>query len=177
MPRPAVRPVLATLALLSAHTSLLAAGVQLLPAIDSPSGGSGSVVLEPVQQRSQPTRRLVYSCVVPGLVTFSDRPCGPLPEVRELHVPQPPPTAAGAATDPGKSSKGPGMSAPKSAGGNRANPGDDDDEPDADTTCQKLQATLDSIDSRMRAGYSAREAGRLWERWRAAKARLQEAGC
>ena len=44
-------------------------------------------------------------------------------------------------------------------------------------SCQKLQATLDSLDSRMRTGYSAREAGRLWERWREAKARLREANC
>jgi hypothetical protein len=29
----------------------------------------------------------------------------------------------------------------------------------------------------MRTGYSAREAGRLWQRWRDAKARLHEANC
>ena len=44
-------------------------------------------------------------------------------------------------------------------------------------TCQKLQAALDSLDSRMRAGYSASEAGSLWERWRDAKARLHAANC
>jgi hypothetical protein len=43
--------------------------------------------------------------------------------------------------------------------------------------CQKLRAALDSLDSRMRAGYSAREAGSLWERWRDAKARLRAADC
>ena len=43
--------------------------------------------------------------------------------------------------------------------------------------CRKLEAAVAAIDSRMRSGYSAREAGRLWDRWREAKARLQEADC
>ena len=60
---------------------------------------------------------------------------------------------------------------------------DHDDEEPANTamkhaeTCRKLEAAVAAIDSRMRSGYSARESGRLWDRWREAKARLQEADC
>ena len=59
----------------------------------------------------------------------------------------------------------------------RENADPDDAEVEQAAICQKTQATLDSLDSRMRAGYSAREAGRLWERWREAKARLHEGNC
>ncbi|MEY2919217.1 MAG: hypothetical protein RL261_522 [Pseudomonadota bacterium] len=175
MPRPAARLFFAAHAMLL-HTSPHAAGVQLLPAVDSPSGGGGTVVLEPVPQRAQPTRRLVYSCAGPGLVTFSDRPCGPLPEVRELRVQEPPPAAAGAAQEPGKGSKHTAQASSPAVA--RENANDPDGAVAAHVTaCQKLQATLDSLDSRMRTGYSAREAGRLWERWREAKVRLREANC
>jgi len=175
MPRPAVRLLVAAQAVLLMHTSTHAAGVLLLPTVDSPAGGGGSVVLEPVKQRAQPTRRLVYSCVAPGLVTYSDRPCGPLPEVRELQVQEPPSSAAGAAPEPGDAGKVAARSDSKTAGGDKADPGDGEGRDK--TNCQQLQATLDTLDSRMRTGYSAREAGRLWERWREAKARLHDANC
>ena len=175
MPRPAVHLLVAAQAVLLLQASPHAASVLLLPAVDTPSGGGGSVVLEPVRQRAQPTRRLVYSCVTPGLVTYSDRPCGPLPEVRELHVREPPSPVAGAAPELGKAGKVAEPRGKTEAAGDKADPGDGEDADE--TTCQKLQAALDTIDSRMRTGYSAREAGRLWERWREAKARLHEAGC
>ena len=176
MPRPAVRLVLVTCLVLLQSTTARAASTLLLPVVDAPSGGGGSVVLEPVKQRAQPTRRLVYSCVVPGLVTFSDRPCGPVPEVRELHVHEPPPAAAGASQEPGKGSKHAGTTSRSTVG--REDADDSDSAVEAHVTaCHKLQATLDNLDSRMRTGYSAREAGRLWERWREAKVRLREANC
>ena len=166
--------LLAAQAMLFLPTSPHAA-IALLPAVDSPTGGGGSVVLEPVKPRAQATRRLVYSCVAPGLVTFSDRPCGPLPEVRELKVSAPAPTAAGASPELGQARE---PSAPsRRHAPERENADPDDEEVEHAAICQKLQATLDSLDSRMRAGYSAREAGRLWERWREAKARLHEANC
>jgi hypothetical protein len=175
VPRPAVCLLIAAQVALFPHASSHAASTLLLPAVDSPTGGGGSVVLEPVQPRAQPTRRLVYSCVAPGLVTFSDRPCGPLPEVRELHVREPPSAAAEVRQQPGGAGKEARTSSRQAPGREDAGPGDAAQE--RVTTCQKLQAALASLDSRMRTGYSAREAGRLWERWREAKARLHEANC
>jgi len=170
---PAFRLLLAAQAILVLPTSPHAANTLLLPAVDSPTGGGGTVVLEPVKPRAQPTRRLVYSCVAPGLVTFSDRPCGPLPEVRELKVGAP---AAAGASPQLRDAREP------SAASRRNLAGREDVDPDSAleehaATCQKLRATLDSLDSRMRTGYSAREAGRLWDRWREAKARLHDADC
>jgi hypothetical protein len=175
MPRPAVRLLLTAQAMLLLPASPQAASTLLLPAVDSPAGGGGSVVLEPVRPRAQPTRRLVYSCVAPGLVTFSDRPCGPRQEVRELKLEQPLPAAAGG-------SPGPGTVDAQAPASRRKTAEQDGDgataaETERVTTCQKLQAVLDRLDSRMRAGYTAREAGSLWERWRDAKARLHAADC
>ena len=169
----AVRLLLAVQAILVLPTSPHAANALLLPAVDSPAGGGGAVVLEPVKPRAQPTRRLVYSCVAPGLVTFSDRPCGPLPEVRELKVSAP--AAAGASPELGDAREPSAASRRNSTGREDVDPDDAQEEHSA--TCRKLQATLDSLDARMRTGYSAREAGRLWDRWREAKARLHEANC
>ena len=200
MTHPAVRLLLAAQAILVLPTSPHAANTLLLPAVDSPTGGGGTVVLEPVKPRArqlpivdgptggggavvlepvkpraQPTRRLVYSCVAPGLVTFSDRPCGPLPEVRELKVGAPAPAAAGASPQLRDAREPSAASRRNLAGREDVDPDSAQEEHAA--TCQKLQATLDSLDSRMRTGYSAREAGRLWDRWREAKARLHDADC
>ena len=175
MTRHAVRLLLAMQVMLFLPTSPRAANALLLPAVDTPAGGGGSVVLEPVKPRMQPTTRLVYSCVAPGLVTFSDRPCGPLPVVRELKVLAAATAASGAAPEIGKAGEpaaAGSRNAPESANANA-----DDGGTEGVAICQKLQATLDNLDSRMRTGYSAREAGRLWERWREAKVRLREADC
>ena len=175
MLRPAIRLLLAAQAVLFLPTSPHAANALLLPVIDSPAGGGGTVVLEPVKPRAQPTHRLVYSCVAPGLVTFSDRPCGPVPEVRELKVIAPVPKAAGASPELGQAKKDSQASSRQAA--RREDAVRDDPAEERAMACQKLQAALESVDSRMRAGYSAREAARLWERWREAKARLHEANC
>ena len=175
MTRPAVRLLIAAQAALFLPTSPHAASVLPLPAVDTPTGGGGTVVLEPVKQHAGPTRRLVFSCVTPGLVTFADRPCGPMPEVRELKLDQPVPAAVGASPEVGNVDAQTPANRRKTT--ERDNAGPAAAAAEHVMTCQKLQAALDSLDSRMRAGYSAREAGSLWERWRAAKARLRAANC
>jgi hypothetical protein len=46
-----------------------------------------------------------------------------------------------------------------------------------DGKCAVLQRQLDGLNDRMRAGYSAREAARLWQRWRDTKERLRTSRC
>lgn len=147
-----------------------------------PTGG-GTVVLEPVPPAAAPRarvlqRRRVFTCVTPGLVTFSDKPCGPWPGLRELTISAPAtgrPGDAGsvAPTAPPASTR---MPATKSAR---------DDEPEDRAAeahakvqaCERLERAVADLDDRMRSGYSAREAGRLWARWREAKERQRQSDC
>lgn len=144
-----------------------------------PSGGRGSVVVDPGPSHGPPRtlRRVVYTCISAELVVFSDRPCGPLPQRVELRL-----------LDPGAGLPGASASvrAPTPAASTRvaARGGPiDDDGPGRDEaaaraeTCERLEAAVRTLDDRMRAGYSAREAARLWSRWREAKSRLREADC
>ena len=47
----------------------------------------------------------------------------------------------------------------------------------AEVITTPLMRQLGEVNSRMRAGYSAREAARLWQRWRGLKDRLHAARC
>lgn len=148
----------------------------------NPMGGAGANVLErvpeqPVQEQAATARpqRIVYTCVTPGLTTFSDRPCGPLPERRRLELPATRAPAAGEAPSvvPGQARA---ATKPAAVTGRRVA------QPAArmaklDDKCLQLQDTAAALDRQMRAGYSAREAPRLWERWRDARERLRAAGC
>jgi hypothetical protein len=147
-----------------------AAQVLPLPAVDSPQGAGRAVVLEPAPVRAAVTRRTIFTCITPELVTYSDRPCGPLADTRQLRTvtpagaeiradptrPQPPPLAAR------QRDEAAGSSEPATA---------------REQACARLQQDVAELDQRMRAGYSAREAGRLWERWREARTRLRDADC
>jgi hypothetical protein len=141
-----------------------------LPAVDSPQEGGGSVVLEPVPARASVSRRTIFTCIQPRLVTYSDRPCGPLADTRELRTVTPPGGDARAAA----SRQQPVPEAPQRRGdaGGMVDPA-----PTHEQACERLEAAVSELDQVMRAGYSAREAGRLWQRWRDAKARLRDAGC
>lgn len=174
-------PRLARAALRTCLAALLlpVAAAAAAPATETsthPMGGAGATVLErvpdpPAAPRSQ---RIVFTCVTPGLTTFSDRPCGPLPERREIEwVATTGPAAGEAATVVPR--RAAASTRPAAATGRR----------DADPTrtvanvgsCEALRHAAAAIDRQMRAGYSAREAPRLWERWRAARDRLRAAGC
>ena len=155
-------------------TPAFSAQVLPQPAVDTVAESAGSVIPDPVRARARPTTRLVYSCVTPGLVTFADRPCGPTARQRELKLAHPAaaagesssiaePTAAAATARADAAAKA-DVAAARAAAERAA-------------TCLRLEAALDAVDSQMRAGYPAREAGRLWEKWRSAKASLREARC
>jgi hypothetical protein len=143
----------------------------------TPTGGGGTVVLEPVppSESRRTWRRLVFTCTSPGLVVFSDRPCGPLPTVHELkgHAPRGS-TDAGAA--PTVVPPQPAASVRPASFHARRDDGPDE-AAQREATCRRLQEAVRTLDDRMRAGYSAREAALLWSRWREAKERLREADC
>jgi hypothetical protein len=178
------------LGLLGAYASSPArasAGVDVSPAAN-PIGGGGSVELEPVTAPAQPPRtaRLVFACVGDGVpVTFSDRPCGPSAETRQLRIAPAaasrggapdvgPPQAAARARNPVLSRPPPATVRDRGDGGS-ARP--DGDRSTRDAQCQRLEEAVAALDQHMRAGYSARESGRLWSRWREAKERLRKSGC
>lgn len=150
-----------------------------------PMGGSGAAVLEPVPEPKPPAtlHRLVFSCVAPGLVTFSDRPCGPLPVMHEIKLLPPAPVRAG---------ESPSVRAPKESASTRVVRADERREAAQRTaaeaqarakvseharTCERLQEAVQTLDRRMRAGYSSAEAPRLWDRWRDAREKLRQADC
>ncbi len=176
MTRPAVRLLLATQAMLVLPTSPHAANALLLPAVDTSGGGR--------RLRRARAGQAARAADTPARLQ--------LRRARPGHVLRPavrPP--AGSARTEGERActrrrlerrRSSASAREPSAASRRNAPGREDADPDDGgrehaAICQKLQATLDSLDSRMRTGYSAREAGRLWERWREAKARLHEANC
>jgi hypothetical protein len=140
------------------------------PPVTSPLGGGDSVMLEPAPPSATPRRqRAVFVCQDGGTPVYADRPCGSNSDARSLVVAMPPSGAAATTAPP---------SPPASTRPRRMPP-----PPDAavvngkESVCEKLQRQLDDLNDRMRAGYSAREAARLWQRWRDAKERLRTARC
>ncbi len=156
-------------------TPALSAQVLPQPAVDTAVASAGSVIPEPVRERARPTTRLVYTCVTPGLVTFADRPCGPAARQRELKLDLPQPAAAGESSTIAEPTAAAAQARRDTAA--KADVAAARAAADRTATCLRLEAALDEVDSQMRAGYPAREAGRLWERWRGARASLREARC
>ena len=155
-------------------TAVHAAQVLPEPAVDPAAGNAGSVQPQPLEPRARTSSRLVYSCIEPGLVTYADRPCGITASRRELKV-RTPAIAAGAAPD--LSTAASTAADQRRAADSRADAAAARAAAERAETCQKLETAADEIDSKMRAGYPAREAGRLWDRWRDTRARLREARC
>jgi len=172
MPRSNMRLLpLASLLLLSVPQGRTdAAHVLPLPVVDSPQGGGGAVVLEPAPAPATVSRRTIFTCIAPRLVTYADRPCGPLADTRQLRTVTPPGAQIQATT---------ARPEPAPAATRRRDDaaGTVDPTQAREQACARLADAIADIDQRMRAGYSAREAGRLWERWREARARLREADC
>jgi hypothetical protein len=138
----------------------------------APGHAAGSVpVTRPPQSSPQAspqrTQRLVFSCRDSGVVIFSDRPCGEASVQRSLEVITPASPGRPPTTEPA-----PARAVTKAAAREETSPRDER----ADR-CQKLRHAVDAIDDRMRTGYSARQAPRLWQQWRDAKERLHDAHC
>jgi hypothetical protein len=157
-------------------SSVTARSAQVLPEprVDAAPDSAGSVQPQPVQPRARTTSRLVYSCIEPGLITYADRPCSPAAAQRQLKVRTPVGMAghtpdventATAAADMRRAAAAKADASAARAAAERA------------ASCARLEAAVDEVDAQMRAGYPAREAGRLWERWREARARWREARC
>lgn len=150
------------------------AGAVTVPALPAaaatnPSGGGASIVLEPVPAAPPArTTRPVFVCRDAAGVVFADRPCGQVVEARMLEVDE---RGAGAvfSTTP----KPPTASVRPRAARERPAHG----AASGDGRCFRLRSQLDAIDDRMRSGYSAREAARLWNRWREVKAQIHAARC
>jgi hypothetical protein len=149
---------------------LTAAGATSDPPVASPLGGGQSVTLEPTPPPANPRRhRAVYVCQESGVPVFADRPCGSANETRNLVIATPAPGAAASTTPPSPAaSTRPRSATPKPPTTVVAAP---------ENACAKLQRQLDELNDRMRAGYSAREAARLWQRWRDTKERLRTGRC
>ena len=165
----------------SSAVALLAAGFVCATAaaagdvLDNPPRGGSSAVVDPAPARDSPRqKRAVYVCHDAGIPVFADRPCGAASAARVLTVE----AGIGAGIGAGASSttipkptKASTRPLPKR--GRTADAGD----PDSGQRCVALRRQLDDLDDRMRTGYSAREAARLWQRWRDARERLRTARC
>ena len=149
---------------------LHAEGATSDPPVSSPIGGGQSVTLEPAPSPASPRRhRAVFVCQESGVPVFADRPCGSTSETRSLVIATPPPGAAASTTPPPPAAS----TRPRPAAPNPSTTV----APAPENACAKLQRQLDLLNDRMRAGYSAREAARLWQRWRDTKERLRLSRC
>lgn len=165
-----ILPLLAARATMGLACILLAAGLRGEARDDAPPGDGGAAAPGPAIPPAAPTRsRAVYVCQDRGIPVYADRPCGTTILARTLVVEPPRAGAATSLTPP----------EPRAATRPRRLPAVEPGLPGpaAATRCDALQRQLAAIDDRMRAGYSAREAARLWQRWRDLRERLRVARC
>ncbi len=140
-------------------------GAPTRPAQDG-GGAASDAALPQARPRQQ---RAVFVCQDGDIPVFADRPCGTAAEARTLSV-EASRAGAPATTVPRepRATTRPLRSPRASA---------EAPQPAADDRCAVLQRQLDEINARMRSGYSAREAARLWQRWREARERVRAARC
>jgi|GEM_PF-2869849 hypothetical protein len=171
------------LRLLQTTIMLLVVGVIPSEARVAPALAPGVGQTPPVQA-TKPTsviasKRRIFVCHGIAVREFADRPCGSLTVERELRV-LTPPTPAGTRFVSADLPDGSDDTATRTAAGRpqvTVPTGSAGPLPGQREQCNELQIQVADIDQRMRAGYSAREAARLWQRWHDAKDRLHRAGC
>lgn len=164
-----------TAAAIACSMALLATSPGLLAraAADGDSPAATAADTPPAAPATAPAatrrQRAVFVCADGGVPVYSDRPCATASPSRALVFDAP---ASGAVfvTSP-----------PKPRASTRPVPAGGAPQPvprDARASrCESLERQLSDVNSRMRAGYSAREAARLWQRWRGLKERLHAARC
>jgi hypothetical protein len=140
------------------------------PPVANPLGNGESVTLEPAAPPANTHRqRAVFVCQEGGVPVYADRPCGSTVATRSVVIDAPRPGAAATTSPPTpRASVRPQPAPYRPATGPAAA---------TEAKCRTLQRQVDELNDRMRAGYSAREAARLWQRWRDAKERLRQARC
>ena len=154
------------------HASNIARAAQR----ETPNGNGSAAAVEPAPAKVSPSiaLRVVFTCFDPGVVVFSDRPCGPAAAMRQVRVQTPVAPVGRAST---LAPEPPRNSTRSDASERAIEATARDDTVPQPTACERLEDAVGDIDARMRNGYSAKEAGRLWDRWREAKARLRDAHC
>ena len=119
--------------------------------------------------------RTIYRCVLAGISTFSDRPCGDSIEAHSLDVPDVPAAVNSevrTASVPEPSRVTPKRARAPSRDANLPNQKDS-----RAKDCVRLDVELRRLSARMRAGYSAAEGERLRERQRMARERRRDLQC
>ncbi len=142
----------------------------LAPADASHTEPAGATPTPAQTPQPAPTWRTrpIFVCGHAVPVIFSDRPCGTSAEARVLRVHDP---------GPGRAASVAGTPARETT---RLRPEPRAPEPkrvQSDERCRKLRDERERLDDRMRAGYTAREAARLWNRWREVDAQIYAARC
>lgn len=134
----------------------------------APDGGSVAPEATPPTAALR-RHRAVFVCQDGGIPVFADRPCGAAAEARTLSVEisRAGAPATTALREPRATTRP--LRSPKAS--------TEAPQPAADDRCAALQRQLDELNARMRSGYSAREAARLWQRWREARERVRVARC
>lgn len=123
-------------------------------------------------------RRDVFVCRERAVTIYADRPCGELAMKRELVLRIPVMPAGKASSTEALPATAATRPRPEPAADAReARPDGRDPKADARARCRQLNDAIESVNERMRAGYSSRESPRLWQRWREAHDKLRDADC
>lgn len=166
--RPATTPGVAGLLALVLAVCAVGRSAAATFVADAPAAASEVPARESATATASPRQRAIFVCEERGVPVFTDRPCGSATDPRALTIDAPAPGAAPSTVPPRpRASTRPRLQPDGQAGTVRT----------AATRCTALQRQIDELDDRMRAGYSSREAARLWNRWRDLKDRLRAERC
>jgi hypothetical protein len=130
----------------------------------------GLVVTVMLAGHAHTAERSVYRCVADGVVTFSDRPCGSLMQVYSYEIASPAAAEAPAAAKAPASAKPAQVRKPGQQRAQTRSSG-------REVGCERIQARLEQLRARMRAGYGVAEGERLRDQERTARARFRKLLC